>query len=63
MSEQLRDMTLQSASASQLRRAAMRHGMRSLRDDGWRKVVAGYTTIEEVVRLTQEDDLDIGEVV
>jgi type II secretory ATPase GspE/PulE/Tfp pilus assembly ATPase PilB-like protein len=63
MNEELREMTLQNASASQLRRVAMRHGMKSLREDGWRKVVAGYTTIEEVVRLTQEDEFDSGEVI
>ena len=63
MSEELREMTIQSASASQLKRAAMRLGMRTLREDGWRKVAAGYTTIDEVVRLTQEDEFDIGEVI
>ena len=63
MSEELREMTIQRASASQLKRAAMRLGMKTLREDGWRKVVAGYTTIEEVVRLTQEDEFDIGEVI
>ena len=63
MSEELREMTIQRASASQLKRAAMRLGMKTLREDGWRKVVAGYTTIEEIVRLTQEDEFDIGEVV
>jgi type II secretory ATPase GspE/PulE/Tfp pilus assembly ATPase PilB-like protein len=63
MSEELREMTIQSASASQLKRVAMRLGMKTLREDGWRKVVAGYTTIDEVVRLTQEDEFDIGEVI
>ncbi len=63
MSEELREMTIQRASASQLKRTAMRMGMKTLREDGWRKAVAGYTTIEEIVRLTQEDEFDIGEVV
>jgi type II secretory ATPase GspE/PulE/Tfp pilus assembly ATPase PilB-like protein len=30
-------------------------GMRSLREDGTRKVVAGLTTVEEVVRATVGD--------
>ena len=63
MSEELREMTIQRPSASQLKRAAMRLGMKTLREDGWRKAVAGYTTIEEIVRLTQEDEFDIGEVI
>jgi type II secretory ATPase GspE/PulE/Tfp pilus assembly ATPase PilB-like protein len=28
-----------------------------LRDDGWKKVIKGMTTIEEVVRVTQEEDI------
>ena len=63
MSEELREMTLHRASTSQLRRAATRLGMNSLREDGWRKVAAGYTTVDEIVRLTQEDDFDTREVV
>jgi type II secretory ATPase GspE/PulE/Tfp pilus assembly ATPase PilB-like protein len=34
--------------------AARRHGMRNLREDGWRKVAAGVTTADEVMRVTQE---------
>ena len=63
MSERLREMTLEHASTSHLRREAIRQGMRSLREDGWRKVASGETTIEEVLRLTQEDEFDAGEVV
>ena len=57
MSEELRSMTLQHTSTSQLRRAAIKAGMKSLREDGWEKVVAGHTTMEEIIRLTQEDNL------
>ena len=34
--------------------AARKHGMRSLREDGWLKVATGVTTAEEVIRVTQE---------
>jgi type II secretory ATPase GspE/PulE/Tfp pilus assembly ATPase PilB-like protein len=30
--------------------------MRTLRDDGWEKVKQGITTVEEVARVTQEDE-------
>ena len=33
----------------------MKMGMRSLREDGWKKITEGQTTIAEVARLTQED--------
>ena len=36
--------------------AAIQHGMRTLRVDGWNKVRAGLTTIEEVLRVTQTEE-------
>ena len=39
-----------------LREQALREGMTCLRQDGWRKVVAGQTTIEEVIAATQADE-------
>ena len=35
--------------------AALADGMRTLREDGWRKVLDGRTTIEEIVRTTKGD--------
>lgn len=35
-------------------------GMRSLREDGARKVVAGMTTAEEVIKATTADDKSAG---
>jgi type II secretory ATPase GspE/PulE/Tfp pilus assembly ATPase PilB-like protein len=37
--------------------------MKTLREDGWRKVSLGETTIDEVLRLTQEDDFGSGDAV
>ncbi|MFW5882510.1 MAG: GspE/PulE family protein [Planctomycetota bacterium] len=48
----LRDLILQKASASQLRTAAQRSGMVSLREAGINKIFQGVTTIEEVVKET-----------
>jgi type II secretory ATPase GspE/PulE/Tfp pilus assembly ATPase PilB-like protein len=39
--------------AAQLRRRAVERGMVTLRLDGWRKVQAGITTVEEVLRVTE----------
>lgn len=61
MSEKIREMTLSNASASQLKRAAMSLGMKTLREDGWRKVVRGITTIDEVMRMTMEDEFEVDE--
>ncbi len=38
-----------------IRDAAVKHGMRTLREDGWQKVREGVTTVAEVVRVTQEE--------
>ena len=61
MNEELRDMTLQHVSTSELRRLAVKLGMKSLREDGWQKVTKGMTTIDEILRLTQEDVFDFSE--
>jgi general secretion pathway protein E len=36
-------------------RKAVEHGMRTLRDDGVRKTLEGVTSLDEVMRVTQED--------
>jgi len=41
--------------ASEVKHDALQNGMRTLRDDGWEKVLAGTTTIEEVLRATEEN--------
>jgi type II secretory ATPase GspE/PulE/Tfp pilus assembly ATPase PilB-like protein len=38
-----------------VKQQAVALGMRTLRDSGWEKARAGTTTIEEVLRVTQEE--------
>jgi type II secretion system protein E len=54
--EDLRSLILNRATASAIAQKAIEHGMRTLRDDGWKKVIAGKTTIEEVMRVTQTEE-------
>ncbi|MGE5576775.1 MAG: type II secretion system ATPase GspE [Syntrophothermus sp.] len=54
MSPELESMVLSRASSAQIKEAAVVSGMATLRDDGWRKVQMGITTIEEILRVTQE---------
>ena len=42
--------------ASRIKQTAVRQGMRPLREDGWSKVLAGITTLEEVLRVTEEEE-------
>ncbi|MBP1474746.1 type II secretion system ATPase GspE [Frateuria sp. MAH-13] len=54
MSEPLRRLVMQRADASEIERVARAEGMRTMYEDGIAKAVAGVTTLEEVLRVTQE---------
>lgn len=59
LNENLRPMILNRTPASTIAAKAIEQGMRTLRTDGWNKVKAGETTIEEVLRVTQiEEHMD-----
>jgi len=53
--EESRDAIIDNTSASVMKQAAVKRGVRTLRMDGARKVQEGLTTIEEVFRVTQLD--------
>ncbi len=57
MSEKIRELILSRSSSQQIKRQAISEGMRTLRQDGLRKVLAGLTTFSEVVRVTQQEEL------
>jgi type IV pilus assembly protein PilB len=52
LNEELRQLIVERATAGELRAAALKRGMRMLRDDGLEKIKRGITTIEEVARET-----------
>jgi type IV pilus assembly protein PilB len=52
ITDEIRSLVLQRASAAEVSEVAVQQGMRRLRDDGLDKVKQGATTIEEVVRVT-----------
>ncbi len=55
MNDELRELVLNGASTAELKREAMRHGMKSLRQAGITKLKEGITTLEEVVRCSAAD--------
>ncbi len=59
MDEHLREMTFNGASHLELRRQATLAGMSSLRADGARKVLAGRTSIEEVLRVVSQEAIEV----
>src|SRR6266498_789606 len=57
ITEPLRKLIMRKRDGSELKQCAVAEGMESLRQDGWRRVSQGKTTIEEVVRVTQTDEV------
>lgn len=55
VTDEMRQMIFERVSSNRLREVARRNGMRSLREDGVRKIVSGMTSIEEVVSITMGD--------
>lgn len=56
VSEPIRQLIMQRVTANQIRDKAVSLGMTALRQSGWQKVVAGQTTLEEVIRVTKEEN-------
>ena len=52
--DDIRQLIQARTTASQIKDAAMKAGMRTLRDDGIGKILAGVTTTSEVERVTVE---------
>jgi len=55
MDDELRQLVGRASGVS-IKNHALRKGMRTLRADGWGKVIRGITTVDEVLRVTQEDE-------
>jgi type II secretion system protein E len=51
--EDIRELINQRATVRLIRESAMKSGMRTLREDGLNKAIAGITTLDEVMRVTQ----------
>jgi len=56
VTDEIRSLILRRAPSQELRKVATAQGMRSLRDDGWRVVREGRTTVDEVIRNTKDED-------
>lgn len=54
-SPEVRNLANQRAASTEIKRAAMQAGMKTLRDDGWDKAIRGLTTVDEVLRVTKSD--------
>ena len=56
VTEEIKKLILTKAYSDVIKKKALQLGMKTLRQDGWGKVLAGVTTFEEVVRVTQTEE-------
>lgn len=56
LNDEIHALILNSSPARTIRKAAVASGMRTMREDGLRKVVKGITTVDEVMRLTRREE-------
>jgi len=54
VSETIRQLIMRKADSATIFQKALEEGMKALQDDGAEKVLAGITTLEELIRVTQE---------
>ena len=50
--EDIKDLIVRKTPSNQIQKLAVGKGMRTLRQDGWQKVITGLTTPEEVMKMT-----------
>ncbi|MDT8303147.1 MAG: type II secretion system ATPase GspE [Sedimentisphaerales bacterium] len=58
VTDDIRSLIIENASARDLRRVAAKQGTTSLREDGFRHIHEGRTTVEEVLRVTKDDTFE-----
>ncbi len=56
VTDEVRSMIMRHAPSHEIRQVATKQGMMSLREDGWRIVAEGRTTIDEVMRNTKDEE-------
>jgi general secretion pathway protein E len=56
---EIRPMITERMDSQKIKNSAVSRGMKTLRQDGIGKVISGITTIEEVLRVTQKDSIEV----
>ena len=55
--DEIRNLTLNNVDSGQIKRKAIEHGMTTLRTDGAKHILRGLTSIDEVMRVTEEESI------
>lgn len=56
LNDEIRHLILQRTDAGSIKKAAIKNGMRTLRQDALVKLYAGITSVDEIIRAVQEDE-------
>ncbi len=56
MHDNIRNLVVQRRPANEIKEVAIANGMVALRNDGWKKVLAGVTSVDEVVRVARKSE-------
>jgi general secretion pathway protein E/type IV pilus assembly protein PilB len=56
ITDPIREMVIERASSSAIKSQARKEGLITLREDAYRKLLGGETTVEELLRVTKSDD-------
>jgi len=59
--EVIKDLIIKRLTSSELKKIAIKRGMRSLEQDGWAKVISGITTPSEVMRVISNEGKELDE--
>jgi len=57
ITDEIQNLIVEKKDSNIIKEAARKNGMRTLREDGWLKVMQGVTTVAEVLRVTQEEEV------
>ncbi|OGS07703.1 MAG: hypothetical protein A2204_00080 [Elusimicrobia bacterium RIFOXYA1_FULL_47_7] len=57
MDDEIRQLVVEKAAAGDIFKKAVSRGLVTLREDGWKKVKAGLTSIAEIIRVTNEGEV------
>ena len=57
VTEPVRELIQRRVATGRIKAAAIADGMKTLRQDGWRKIKAGITSVGEVLRMSHADEL------
>ena len=62
LDDEIRNLVVKKTPSNQIKRLAIAKGMRTLRQDGWQKVISGLTTPEEIMKVTSASEKLAGEM-